>query len=106
MSILIVGSVAFDAIETPFGQTERVMGGSAAYAALSASYFTEDVRLVAVVGEDFPDEYLQMLKDRKVDLRGLASEARRKVFLLERTLPQRHELPRQPRDGTQCVGKL
>lgn len=80
MSILIVGSVAFDAIETPFGQTERVMGGSAAYAALSASYFTEDVRLVAVVGEDFPDEYLQMLKDRKVDLEGLQVKQGEKSF--------------------------
>ncbi len=70
MSILVVGSVAFDSIETPFGQVEDALGGSATYFSTSASFFT-DVSLVAVVGEDFPDEHRQMLAERNIDLAGL-----------------------------------
>lgn len=70
MSILVVGSVAFDTVRTPFGQAEEVLGGSATYFSTAASFFT-DVRLVAVVGEDFPEHHLAFLRDRKVDLRGL-----------------------------------
>jgi sugar/nucleoside kinase (ribokinase family) len=72
MGILVVGSVAFDSIETPFGKVDEVLGGSATYFSTSASFFT-DVSLVAVVGEDFPDEHRQMLADRGVDLAGLQS---------------------------------
>ncbi|MGE5849763.1 MAG: PfkB family carbohydrate kinase [Candidatus Methylomirabilota bacterium] len=70
MSILVVGSVAFDTVTTPFGQAAEVLGGSATYFAAAASFFT-DVRLVAVVGEDFPEESLDFLQKRNVDLRGL-----------------------------------
>ena len=70
MSILVVGSVAFDTVKTPFGQVEEVLGGSATYFSTAASFFT-DVRLVAVVGEDFPEHHLAFLRERKVDLRGL-----------------------------------
>ncbi len=70
MSILVVGSVAFDSVETPFGKADDVLGGSATYFSTSASYFT-DVSLVAVVGEDFPDEHVAVLEDRGVDLGGL-----------------------------------
>ena len=70
MSILVVGSVAFDSIETPFGQVEEALGGSATYFSTSASFFT-DVSLVAVVGEDFPDEHRRMLAERNIDLAGL-----------------------------------
>jgi sugar/nucleoside kinase (ribokinase family) len=70
MSILVVGSVAFDTVTTPFGQATEVLGGSATYFAAAASFFT-DVRLVAVVGEDFPEESLDFLQKRNVDLRGL-----------------------------------
>src|SRR5574341_1827289 len=70
MSILVVGSVAFDTIRTPFGQAEEVLGGSATYFSTAASFFT-DVRLVAVVGEDFPEHHLAFLRERRVDLRGL-----------------------------------
>ncbi|SNB44884.1 PfkB family carbohydrate kinase [Geobacter sp. DSM 9736] len=70
MSILVVGSVAFDSVETPFGQVENVLGGSATYFATSASFFT-DVNLVAVVGDDFPEEHLEFLRSRNIDLRGL-----------------------------------
>ncbi len=70
MGILVVGSVAFDSVETPFGVVENVLGGSATYFATSASYFT-DVSLVAVVGEDFPNEHTSFLESRNIDLRGL-----------------------------------
>jgi len=71
MSILVVGSVAFDSVETPFGRVDNVLGGSATYFSTSASFFT-DVSLVAVVGDDFPQEHLDFLKSREIDLRGLA----------------------------------
>lgn len=70
MSILVVGSVAFDSVETPFGRVEDVLGGSGTYFSTSASFFT-DVSLVAVVGEDFPSEHLEFLRSRNVDLSGL-----------------------------------
>ncbi len=70
MEILVVGSVAFDAVETPFGQRQEVLGGSATYFSTSASFFTA-VRLVAVVGEDFPEEHRDFLASRKIDLTGL-----------------------------------
>ncbi|MHC1698208.1 MAG: PfkB family carbohydrate kinase [Geobacteraceae bacterium] len=70
MGILVVGSVAFDSVETPFGVVEGVLGGSATYFATSASYFA-DVSLVAVVGEDFPPEHVSFLESRNIDLRGL-----------------------------------
>ncbi|MDO8427218.1 MAG: PfkB family carbohydrate kinase [Deltaproteobacteria bacterium] len=70
MSILVVGSVAFDSVETPFGKAEEVLGGSATYFSTSASYFT-DVKLVAVVGTDFPDIHIEGLKSRGIDVSGL-----------------------------------
>ena len=70
MDILVVGSVAFDSVETPFGRGDDVLGGSATYFSTSASFFT-GVQLVAVVGEDFPDEPRQFLMSRGVDLAGL-----------------------------------
>jgi len=70
MSILVVGSIAFDNIATPSGRHENVLGGSATYFSLSASYFT-DVRVVAVVGEDFTAEHENILKKRGVDTRGI-----------------------------------
>jgi len=71
MGILVVGSVAFDSVETPFGCVENVLGGSATYFSTSASFFT-DVSLVAVVGDDFPREHTDFLRSRNIDLRGLA----------------------------------
>jgi len=74
MSILVVGSVAFDSVETPFGRGDEVLGGSATYFSTSASFFT-DVKLVAVVGNDFPDEHVAFLRGRNVDLDGLQTVA-------------------------------
>jgi len=70
MSIVVVGTVAFDTVETPFGRGENVLGGSATYFSTSASFFT-DVSLVAVVGEDFPDEHVTFLQSRNIDTTGL-----------------------------------
>lgn len=74
MSILAVGSVAFDNITTPSGRAENVLGGSATYFALAGSYFT-DVRIVAVVGEDFTADHENVLKKRGVDTRGIERAA-------------------------------
>ena len=70
MSLLVVGSVAFDTVKTPYGQAEEVLGGSATYFSVAASYFTQ-VRIVAVVGQDFGDGPMKLLKARGIDLGGL-----------------------------------
>lgn len=70
MSLLVVGSVAFDSVKTPFGEVENALGGSATFFSTSASYFTK-VNLVAVIGDDFPEEHLTFLKSKGVDLEGL-----------------------------------
>ncbi len=70
MSILIVGSVALDSVKTPLGKRKEVLGGSAVYASVSASLFSP-VNLVGVVGKDFPDKYISLLKKRNIDLQGL-----------------------------------
>jgi sugar/nucleoside kinase (ribokinase family) len=74
MSLVIVGSVAFDTIETPWGRREKIVGGSGTYCALAASYFTRP-RIVAVVGRDFPRKTLALLKSRGVGLEGLKIKA-------------------------------
>jgi sugar/nucleoside kinase (ribokinase family) len=69
-NILAVGSVALDTVKTPFGEVKEVLGGSVTYFAFAASFFT-NVNLVGVVGEDFPEEYLELLRSRKINLKGL-----------------------------------
>jgi sugar/nucleoside kinase (ribokinase family) len=71
MSLLTVGSVAFDALETPFGKTDKIIGGAATYISLSASYFTKKNNLVAVVGGDFPQSMIDVLNNHGVDTAGL-----------------------------------
>lgn len=80
MSLLTVGSVAFDAIETPFGKTDKIIGGAGTYIALSSSYFTEDQKIVSVVGEDFPNETLEDLKSRNIDIEGIQIKKGEKTF--------------------------
>jgi sugar/nucleoside kinase (ribokinase family) len=70
IDILVVGSVAFDSVETPFGKVEEVLGGSAIYFSVAASFFSS-VGMVAVVGDDFPSLYLEFLKEKNIDIRGL-----------------------------------
>ncbi len=69
--LLIVGSVAFDAIETPFGKTDKILGGAAPFIALAASQFNIDSAIVSIVGEDFPQEYLDLLKSKNVDISAI-----------------------------------
>jgi len=71
MSVLVVGSIAFDTIETPFGRSEDTLGGSCTYVALSANYFAETVNLVGVVGEDFGDQNIRLLQSRDINIDGL-----------------------------------
>ena len=80
MSLVTVGSVAFDAIETPFGKTDKIVGGAGTFIALSASNFVKDQRIVSVVGEDFPQETLDTLAARGVKQEGLQIKKGEKTF--------------------------
>jgi sugar/nucleoside kinase (ribokinase family) len=79
MKLLVVGTVAYDTIKTPFGQRERILGGSAAYCSAAASFFTE-VGIMAVVGDDFLSEDRAKLENRKIDLQGLSTVSGGKSF--------------------------
>ncbi len=80
MSLLVVGTVAFDAIETPFGKTDKIVGGAGTYILYSGSYFTNKANLISVVGDDFPNETLEDLKSRGVNLDGLQIKEGEKTF--------------------------
>lgn len=80
MSLLVVGTVAFDAIETPFGKTDKIIGGAATYIGISASYFTKNINLVSVVGDDFPAETIKKLQARGVRTDGLQVKKGEKTF--------------------------
>ncbi len=74
MGLVIVGSLAFDTIETSYGRRERIVGGSSTYCALAASFFTQP-GIVSVIGEDFPEETIDFFKKRNIDLEGVSKEA-------------------------------
>ncbi|NQY68079.1 MAG: sugar kinase [Flavobacteriales bacterium] len=80
MSLLVVGSVAFDAIETPFGKTDKIIGGAGTYISLSASYFTKSINLISVVGGDFPNETLEMLNSKGINTEGIEIRQDEKTF--------------------------
>ena len=80
MSLLVVGTVAFDAIETPFGKTDKIVGGAATYIGLSASKFHNKINLVSVVGEDFPQDAIEMMQNHHVDTEGLQVKENEKTF--------------------------
>ncbi len=80
MSLLVVGSIALDTIETPFGRADMVAGGSAVYISAAASYFTAPIRLVGVVGSDFPKSEIEFLESRGIDLAGLQTIEGGKTF--------------------------
>jgi sugar/nucleoside kinase (ribokinase family) len=80
MSLLVIGTVAFDAIETPFGKTDKIVGGAATFIGLSASYFTHDINLVSVVGDDFPSDAIEMMKNRGINTEGLQIKQGEKTF--------------------------
>ncbi len=71
MSLLVVGTVAFDDIQTPFGRAEKIVGGAATYIAWAASYFTDSIRMVSIIGDDFPASELEDLRERNVDTSGI-----------------------------------
>ena len=80
MSLLAVGTVAFDDIETPMGRAEMAIGGAATYITLAASHFLNDLRLVSVIGDDFPQDMLNFMRQRGIDLEGLQVKAGEKSF--------------------------
>lgn len=80
MSLLVVGTVAFDAIETPFGKTDKILGGAATYISLAASYFTDKINLISVVGDDFPAKNIKLLEQHKVNTQGLQVLQGQKTF--------------------------
>src|SRR5512133_1880225 len=80
MSTVIVGTVAFDKIETPFGKTDKILGGAATFISLTAALFAKDVHIISVVGGDFPDEYINLLKGKGVNIDGLQIKPEGKSF--------------------------
>ena|SRR5688572_13315326 len=80
MSLLVVGTVAFDAIETPFGKTDKIIGGAATYASLAASYFYKNINLISVVGDDFPQETIKQLNSHGINTAGLQIKPNEKSF--------------------------
>src|SRR5207302_2028334 len=80
MSLLIIGSMAFDEIETPFGNSGRIIGGSATYSSLSASYFTPSINVISVVGNDFPKSAMELLQSRGINLDGVEIKQEEKSF--------------------------
>ena len=80
MSLLVIGTVAFDAIETPFGKTDKIVGGAATYISLAASYFTKNINLVSVVGDDFPNATIKLLQNHHVNTDGLQVLKGQKTF--------------------------
>jgi sugar/nucleoside kinase (ribokinase family) len=80
MSLLTVGSVAFDKLETPFGKTDKIVGGAATFIALTASYFTKENNLVGIVGGDFPKEMIETFKNHGVNTEGLKVDEDGKTF--------------------------
>ncbi|MDP5171875.1 MAG: PfkB family carbohydrate kinase [Bacteroidia bacterium] len=80
MSLVVVGSMAYDAIETPFGKTERVLGGAATYIALASSYFTHPVQTISVVGYDFAESDIQIMRDHEINLEGVQIKTDEKSF--------------------------
>jgi len=71
MSLVIIGTVAFDTIETPFGKTDKILGGAGTFASLAASYLCDQIKLVSVVGEDFGDHHMDLIKRRGIDVSGV-----------------------------------
>jgi len=80
MSLLVVGSVAFDQIETPFGKSDKIVGGAGTYISITSSYFTKDLGIVSVVGDDFPQDYIDLFHQKNVNTDGLQIKEGEKSF--------------------------
>ena len=105
MSLVVVGSVAYDGVETPHGKVDRMLGGAATYISLAAGYFTS-VRIVAVVGDDFAREDVDLLASRNIDLDGPGARRGRQDVLLGGRLFGRHERPHHAAHRPQRVRRL
>lgn len=84
MSLLVIGTVAYDAIETPFGKTDKIVGGAASFISLAASYYYPNIHLVSVIGDDYDQNFLKLLLSKGVNLSGLQIKQWEKSFFLER----------------------
>jgi sugar/nucleoside kinase (ribokinase family) len=80
MSLLVVGSMAFDALETPFGKTDKIVGGAATYISLSSSYFVKPVHVVSVVGGDFDQDHVKLMHERNISTEGVQVKENEKSF--------------------------
>ena len=98
MSLLIVGTVAFDTIETPFGKADMVIGGSAQYASYAASYFVNDINLVSIVGDDFPQSELDELEKQGGQDRRAEGGKRREILFLVRKVSCKFKRQGYPHD--------
>ncbi len=105
MSLIVVGSVAYDGVETPHGKVDRMLGGAATYISLAASYFTP-VKMVAVVGDDFAQEDFDLLASRGIDLDGLERVPGGKTFFWAGRLLRRHERPHHPAHRSQRLRRF
>lgn len=105
MSLLIAGTMAFDAIETPFGKTDKIIGGSATYAAWSASQFTHTIKQISIIGGDFPAEEIDALKAKGVQFEGVEQIKDENLFL-EWSLSYGYEYTRHLNYRLKCIGKI
>ncbi|WP_118194048.1 PfkB family carbohydrate kinase [Albibacterium indicum] len=80
MSLVIIGTVAFDAIETPFGKTDKIVGGAATFASIAASYLYDQIKIVSVIGDDFGDENINKITSKGIDVEGLQIKEGKKSF--------------------------
>jgi sugar/nucleoside kinase (ribokinase family) len=88
MKLLVVGSVAYDAIETPFGKTDKILGGAGTFISLAASYAGAQPQVVSVVGGDFEKKYLDLLENHNIDINGIQVKQDEKNLFLVRQIPQ------------------
>ena len=86
--LLVIGTIAYDAIESPFGKTGKILGGCATYIGLAASLFETHCGLISVIGSDFKSEYIDLLKGKKLDLSGVQYIPGEKTFFLEWEISQ------------------
>jgi sugar/nucleoside kinase (ribokinase family) len=91
MSLLIVGTVAFDEVETPFGKTGKILGGAGTYIGLAASHLTDDVKIVSVIGGDFPQSYMDLFRKHNIDTEGIRNDSGWENFFLGRAVSRKHE---------------
>ena len=105
MSIVVVGSVAYDGVETPHGKVDRMLGGACTYICLAASYFAK-TKIVAVVGDDFAAEDEKLLSDRGIDLEGLERVKGGKTFFWAGVYSQRYERSHHAADRSERVRRL